>query len=119
MRQELHLKLPPRRTPLPLLPGAVRRTPCRLFLARTSWRLAIQPACTAFTGRQPFAAAPSFAVAGWQPGTLPQSSNIIVDSLQERLESGGRAHWQSLVCSPRCRADDHAVVEYFALCFRN
>ena len=69
--------------------------------------------------QRPSAAVPSFTVAGWQPGTLLQSSNIIIDSLQEHPESDGHARSHSLVRSPRCPAGDLVVEEYFALCFHN
>ena len=107
---------PPRRTP-PLLPrGAARPTPCPLFLVRIARRRCLLITHTSFIGPKPSAVAQAFIVAGWQPRTLLRSSNIIVDSFREHLESGERARPPSLAHSLKCLAPDLVVVGCSHLC---
>ena len=107
---------PPRRTPPLLPPGAARPTPCPLFLVRIARHRCLLITHTSFIGPKPSAAAPAFIVAGWQPRTLLRSSNIIVDSFREHLESGARARPQSLERSLKCLAPDLVVVGCSHLC---
>lgn len=111
-------RLPPHHIPL-LPPGSVRQILYQLFLVRISLHQLILITYIAFIGHAPSAIARAFAVAGWQPSTLPQSSNIIVDSFQEHLESGERALLQSLERSLRYLAAYLVVVGCSILCFHS
>lgn len=110
---------PPRRTPLLPPQDVARLTLYQLFLARIVPRPTILITYKPFARRAPFAAAPSFAVAGWQLRTLLKSSSIIVDSFQGRLEFGARARPRSSARSSKCRAGDLVVVGCFVPCCRS